>query len=42
MIVALVTGRFHRMTVAVSPGHPEKWLFLMAVIHVDMGGEKRH
>ena len=39
LIVAVDIGRYLQTAVAVSPNHPLKWLLLMAVIHVDAGGE---
>ncbi len=42
LIVAVDLGRCHWTLVAVSPGHLEKWLLLVAVIHFDACCEKRH
>ena len=39
-MVAALNGRFCSTTVSVNPGHVTKWLFLIAVFHVDFTGEK--
>ena len=38
-MVAALNGRFRSTTVSVNPGYVTKWLFLIAVFHVDFTGE---
>ncbi len=42
LIVVVEIGQCCWTTVAISPVYPVKWWLLIAVIHVEVGGEKRH